>query len=472
MFRFHPQAIQTIQAIQAAAAFLFGLKRLQPFSLDPCRGTITRRLTTMKVLLISANRTEINMRTMPLGLAFVAEALKARGHEVKMLDLVRVEDIEAGIAGAVREFAPRVIGISIRNIDDQAMRGTRFLYQDDRQVIALVRNLTDCPIVLGGAGYSMFPDAILADSPGDLGIEGEGEAVFPNLLDRLEKGESPEGLPGVHVKGKGPAHSRELIRETGSFPLPDPGLILDAPVAGEDTWVPVQTRRGCPMDCSYCSTASIEGRILRKRTVRSVVEWIARLGNLGVRQLYFADNTFNLPRSYAMSLCRAMSDAALAVKWRCILYPWRLDEELIEAMARAGCIEVSVGSESADDEVLRRMNKRFRRDDVAAASKLLKKYGIKQMGFLMLGAPGETRQSVEESLAFTDSLGFDAIKVSIGIRIYPGTALADEARKEGIITPSDTLLEPRFYITPGLDEEWIRQTAEQYAATRPNWITG
>ncbi len=412
------------------------------------------------------------MRTMPLGLAFVAEALKARGHEVKMLDLVRVENIEAGIAEAIGVFAPRVIGISIRNIDDQTMRGTHFLYQDDRQIIALVRNLARCPIVLGGAGYSMFPDAILADSLGDLGIEGEGEAAFASLLEKLEKGESPEGLPGVHVKGKGPVPSRKLIRDTGSFPMPDPGLILDAPVAGENIWVPVQTRRGCPMDCSYCSTASIEGRILRKRTVKSVVEWIARLTDFGVRQLYFVDNTFNLPRSYAMSLCKAMSDAALALQWRCILYPWRLDEELVETMARAGCIEVAVGSESADDEILKRMNKRFRRDDMAEASKLLKKHGIKQMGFLMLGAPGETRQSVEESLAFTDSLAFDALKISIGIRIYPGTALADEARKEGIITPGDTLLEPRFYITPGLDEEWIRQTVAQYAATRPNWITG
>jgi radical SAM superfamily enzyme YgiQ (UPF0313 family) len=425
----------------------------------------------MKVLLISANRTEINMRTMPLGLAFVAEAVRRQGHPVKMLDLVRVEDVKASLARSIGEFRPDVIGISIRNIDDQTMRYTRFLYEDDRQVITLVKSLTDCPVVLGGAGYSMFPDAILADSMADFGIEGEGEAAFARLLERLDKGESPEGLPGVHVKGGSPAHARELIRRPDDSPLPDPDLMLEGPVAGEDTWVPVQTRRGCAMKCSYCSTASIEGRILRKRPVGTVVEWISRLAARGARQLYFVDNTFNLPRSYAMELCRMMADASLDVKWRCIIYPWRLDEELAAAMARAGCIEVSVGSESADEEVLRRMNKRFRRNDVAEVCRLLKKYGIKQMGFLMLGAPGETRESVKESLAFADSLEFDALKVSVGIRIYPGTALAEEALKAGIISPGDTLLEPRFYITPGLDEEWIRQTAAQYAATRPNWIT-
>jgi len=411
------------------------------------------------------------MRTMPLGLALVAEAVRRQGYAVKMLDLVRVDDVKTGLAGTIGEFAPDVIGISIRNIDDQAMRDTRFLYEDDKRVIALVKSLAECPVVLGGAGYSMFPDAILADSEADFGIEGEGEAAFIRLLKRLEEGESPEGLPGVHIKGAGAANARELIRKPDDFPLPDPDLMLEGPVAGDDAWIPVQTRRGCAMDCSYCSTASIEGRILRKRTAGSVVEWISRLAAHGVRQLYFVDNTFNLPPSYAMELCRMITDAALDVKFRCIIYPWRLDEELAAAMARAGCIEVSVGSESADEEVLRRMNKRFRRNDVAEVCKLLKKYGIKQMGFLMLGAPGETRESVTESLAFVDSLEFDALKVSVGIRIYPGTALAQEALKDGIITPDDTLLEPRFYITPGLNEEWIRQTVAQYAATRPNWIT-
>ncbi len=425
----------------------------------------------MNVLLISANRTEINMRAMPLGLAFVAEAVRRQGHAVNMLDLVRVDDVKTGLVRAIGEFKPDVIGISIRNIDDQTMRHARFLYEDDKRVIALVKSLADCPVVLGGAGYSMFPDVILADSMADFGIEGEGETAFIRLLGRLEKSESPEGLPGVHVKGGSTANARELIRNFDDFPLPDPDLILEGPVAADDTWIPVQTRRGCAMDCSYCSTASIEGRILRKRAVGSVVEWISKLAARGVRQLYFVDNTFNLPRSYAMKLCRMMTDASLDVKFRCIIYPWRLDEELAAAMARAGCVEVSVGSESADEEVLRRMNKRFRRNDVAEVCRLLKKYGIKHMGFLMLGAPGETRQSVTESLAFADSLDFDALKVSVGIRIYPGTALAEEALKDGIIAPGDTLLEPRFYITPGLDEEWIRQTVAQYAATHPNWIT-
>jgi len=128
-----------------------------------------------------------------------------------MLDLVQVGDIRAVIADAIEEFKPDVTGISIRNIDDQVMRGTRFLYEDDRSVIAIVRELTDCPIILGGSGYSMFPAAILDNTEADIGIEGEGELAFIQVLDSLRSGNSPEGLPGVHVKGGGPASDRVLI---------------------------------------------------------------------------------------------------------------------------------------------------------------------------------------------------------------------------------------------------------------------
>ncbi len=425
----------------------------------------------MRVLLISANRTEINMRTMPLGLAFVAETLAKAGHTVKMVDCAGIASVEPYLKETIEIFLPDITGISIRNIDDQNMSGTRFLYRDDKEIIALARRLSDGPIILGGAGYSMFPDAILADSEADMGIAGEGEAAFCSVLEKLERGESPEGVPGLYMKGRNSCEPRRFIKDFRDYPFPDLHYVMDVPPA-PDTWVPIQTRRGCSMDCSYCSTASIEGRILRKRPIPSVVEWIAKLAESGARQLYFVDNTFNLPRSYALSLCRAISEARLDIKWRCIIYPFRIDEELAMEMARAGCFEISLGSESADDAILSRMNKRFRREDVAAAARLFRKYAIKQMGFLMLGAPGETRQSVENTLAFAASLDFDSLKVTVGIRIYPNTALAEEALKAGIIAPGDSLLEPRFYFTPGLDEEWVRNTIARYAADKPNWIAG
>jgi radical SAM superfamily enzyme YgiQ (UPF0313 family) len=262
---------------------------------------------------------------------------------------------------------------------------------------------------------------------------------------------------------------RLLIMEPDNFALPDPDFLIAAPGDTSDLWIPVQTRRGCPMRCSYCSTGTIEGTITRKRSLKNVVEWITKLESRGVKQFYFVDNTFNLPPSYATALCRELAKASLKLKWRCILYPYHLDESLVEAMAGAGCFEAAVGFESGNEKVLKAMNKRFRLEDVAQACSLLKRYGIRQMGFLLLGGPGETRKSVEESLSFADFLDLESMRVTVGIRIYPGTALAEQARREGVIATDDDLFTPKFYVTPGLEDE-IREAVERYAAKRPQWI--
>jgi radical SAM superfamily enzyme YgiQ (UPF0313 family) len=146
-----------------------------------------------------------------------------------------------------------------------------------------------------------------------------------------------------------------------------------------------------------------------------------------------------------------------------------MEEGLAALMAEAGCTEASVGFESGCERILRTMNKRFGLDDITHTRAVLRKFDIRCMGFLLLGGPGETRDSVKESLAFADSLDLDALKVTIGIRIYPGTPLAVHARTEGVIAARDDLLFPRFYMAPGL-EDWVRETVAAYAENRPNWI--
>ena len=119
--------------------------------------------------------------------------------------------------------------------------------------------------------------------------------------------------------------------------------------------------------------------------------------------------------------------------------------------------------------MLKAMSKRFQREDVTRTCAVLKRQGIRRMGFLLLGGPGETHQSVEESLAFADSLDLESLKITLGIRIYPQTALARQANKEHMIASEDDLLIPKFYIMPGL-EEWARETIMKYTENRPNWI--
>jgi len=424
----------------------------------------------MRVLLISANREEINMLTWPLGLACVAAATQKAGHEVKLLDLMEANDPASALKENIREFNPEVIGISVRNIDDQSMENTQFLLDDVKEVVAVCRSLSNAPIVLGGAGYSIFPESSLEYLGADMGIQGEGEKAFPELLKRIEQGWDFFDLPGLYVSAAGPQGERAFAKELDEFPLPDTHSLSAARYHDQQFWLPVQTRRGCPMKCNYCSTAVIEGCAIRKRSPEAVVKWLGECTAAGFRRFYFVDNTFNLPPSYARILCSRILGAGLDISWRCILYPVKIDEELIRLMANAGCAEVSLGFESVHELLLHEMNKRFKPEDVRHTSELLGKYGVRRMGFLLLGGPGETKETAQESLAFADSLNLEAMKVSVGIRIYPYTALADAALKEGVIGPGDDLLMPRFYVAEGL-AGWLSETVKEWMASRPHWMS-
>jgi radical SAM superfamily enzyme YgiQ (UPF0313 family) len=139
---------------------------------------------------------------MPLGLHYAAAAAQDKGHDVLMLDLMFHADFRLTIPETIKSFRPDVIGISIRNTDDQVMHGARFLLDDIKSVVLYCRSHSDAPIVLGGAGYSIFPEAVLAYLEADAGIQGEGESVFPQLLERLERRNDLAGLPGLYLKGR------------------------------------------------------------------------------------------------------------------------------------------------------------------------------------------------------------------------------------------------------------------------------
>jgi radical SAM superfamily enzyme YgiQ (UPF0313 family) len=369
---------------------------------------------------------------------------------------------------AIEGFWPDLIGISVRNIDDQNMEHPRFLLDPVKEIVACCRSLSGATIVLGGAGYSLFPEGALSFLGADMGIQGEGEAVFPEVIERIERGASLLGLPGLYLPRHGLPSERMYAKSLDHLPLPNPDL-WSTPTQKEDLWMPVQTRRGCPLNCSYCGTGVIEGRILRRRSPKKVVEWIARWRKVGVRHFYFVDNTFNLPTAYAKEICRELIDQELDIRWWSILYPMHADEELIVHMARAGCEQVSMGFESGSERMLKNMNKRFTPGEVRKISEIFSEHGIRQMGFLLLGSPGETRESVEESLVFADSLKLDSLKITAGVRIYPHTLLAKKAIEDRVIASNDELISPRFYMANGLGD-WLPEILKNWATSRPHWM--
>ena len=425
----------------------------------------------MKILLISANTEQINMPVLPLGMACIGAAVQDAGHEVNTLNLMMARDIRGLLRETITGFSPDVIGISVRNIDDQMMEPSNFLLDGVRTVVSECRSLSDAPIVLGGAGYSIFPRRVLEYLEADMGIQGEGEKAFVMLLERLEHKADTSQIPGLCLPEIGLLKKNQPVKDLDHHPQPllNVHLLLPSGLKNEEIWFPVQTRRGCAMDCSYCSTASIEGRLLRKHSVGRAVDIIRQYANAGIKNFFFVDNTFNFPLSYAKALCDRIITEGLNIRWRCILYPWKIDDELVEKMAQAGCKEVSLGFESGSESILKRMNKRYTPDDVRRISKMLGKQQIHRMGFLLLGGPGETKDSVEQSLYFAESLETEAMKITSGIRIYPDTALHRIAVDEGIIEPDEDLLFPKFYMAKGL-KSWLEKMVAKWMDGHENWI--
>ncbi len=426
----------------------------------------------MKVLLVSADTEQINMPVLPLGLACVAGATQTAGHDVKLINLMAREDTGMVLKEALKGFHPELIGISVTNIDDQSMENPRFLLDSVKRVVAKYRSLSDAPIILGGAGYSIFPRSALAYLGADMGIQGEGETAFVTLLERLRRKADLSGIPGLYLQEGGLQGEVRFSKNLDECPLPLLDILFSSlpTFKDQEIWIPFQTRRGCSLKCSYCCPAIIEGRIMRKHSPGHVAEVISRYVEAGFDHFYFVDNTFNLPPSYAKALCDRLVTLRLSITWRCILHPWKVDEELVEKMARAGCKEVSLGFESGSKEILQAMRKNFHPEEVRQISERLKNHGIRRIGFLLLGGPGENRETVEESLSFADSLDLEAMKITMGIRIYPYTSLAQAAIKEGVIAQKEDLLFPKFYIARGL-EDWLRKTVSAWRDDRPHWLT-
>ncbi len=214
----------------------------------------------MKVLLISASTYSEPHAVYPIGLDYVAGAI-AGEHTVRVLDANDLTDLGA-VTAAAREFAPDAVGVSVRNIDNTAAGAVEFFVDGFRALVASVRAGTDAPVILGGAGFTLFPRQLIEAVGADYGIVGEGERLA-DLLTALERGGDAVDLPGVVRRG-----------DDASIPKPWTGTPTRAvPGANRHTAfylncggiLNLQSKRGCPYECIYCTYPRIEGRKLRRK---------------------------------------------------------------------------------------------------------------------------------------------------------------------------------------------------------------
>jgi radical SAM superfamily enzyme YgiQ (UPF0313 family) len=431
----------------------------------------------MRVMLVYSNRTRILEPAPPIGLSYVASATRRAGHDVRFVDLMISREPLGELTRALDEFRPDVVGFSLRNIDNVVAQRVSWHLNEVSAMISVVREQSRAKIVLGGPAASILGAEALEQFDADFVVVGEGELVFPKLLSAISGPQDYDQIAGVcYRRGSEvvsvPAHRQTSFTDSGM----EQWIDWPAYERGGGAWA-IHTKRGCPLSCVYCNYPVMEGHQLRQRSAADVVDEIERVkSTVNPRTFEFTDSTFNVPESHAVAICEEIIRRKLRVNLSAVgLNPLTASPELFALMKRAGFCSLVITADSASPAMLRQLRKRFTIEDVERTARLARESRIRCTWFLLLGGPGETRESVEETISFAQahltSKRFLTIFMT-GIRILPGTQLATYAAQNDYIPADQNLSSPIFYFAPELDEQWVLDRIDQAIARCPNFVHG
>jgi len=400
----------------------------------------------------------------PIGLDYIAGAVHEAGFDVELLDLCLAEDSEAAITQHFDRHRPDLVGLSFRNVDDCFWPSGQSFLPTLRKDVAALRKLTDAPIVLGGVGYSIFPQQIVEYTGADFGIHGDGEQGLAVLLGEICSSQCWGQVPGLVYQHNGnwqanpPAWPREIAAPARRE------FVDNATYFRRGGQIGVETKRGCHRQCIYCVDPLAKGNSIRLRDPVGVADEVALLLDRGVDVLHLCDAEFNLPISHAMEVCDELIRRGLGerVRWYAYLAVLPFPEDLARNMSRAGCVGINFTSDSAHTGMLATYGHPHRREDLASAVRLCRDHGIAVMLDMLLGGPGETPESVAETIEAFKRIDPNCAGAALGIRVYPGTTMASKVLAEGPpeanasirrhYTGSVDLLHPTFYISSALGD--------------------
>ncbi len=411
----------------------------------------------MRVLVICGSRARLPDPVYPLGAAIIATAAKRAGHDVAWFDALRHKDHLGALSEKISTWKPDVLLLSIRNIDSGAFPDPDLYFEDHRSIAEVCRRETNAPVVLGGSGFTLMPNAFMEHVKPDCGVTGEGAAIIVDLLSRLEKGDECAGI--IHTT-----------------PGKKPFFVCDRDMFDVDWYYEyggvanIQTKSGCPHKCIYCTYPSLEGRNKRERAPEEVVDELASLTERGIDHFFFVDSVFNSPERHAAAVCEEILRRELRVSFTGYFYPKGDLPEFPRLLKRAGCSAVEFGTDALSAPMLRSYRKGFTVDEAVTMARRIGEQGIPQCHNLILGGPGETASTMEESVARLDEIDPIAVIATIGLRVYPGTELASMARqRENTEAVSEESLDPVFYVEEQVADTIVEKVGA-WVDDRKGWI--
>ena len=399
----------------------------------------------MRVALVGPKWHELVSSYPSLGLGYLAAIAEQEGHEAAIFDM--------GLRPN-KPLAEEVAGIVAWEPDVVAFTSMTTSYQSVEDSVAMLKEtLPQVPIIIGGPHATTLPELTLQNRNLDFLVYGEGEHVFRDWLRQLEAGDTNwsknRGLwhrdeDGNVVNGG----ERELIPDLDEIPFPARHLFelaaypLYAPTG--EQMLTVLTSRGCPYKCSFCFKG-IVGRTYRQRSPENIVAELRQLiGQYGVRSFYFMDDLFtiNVPRLEAILDYFIAQD--LNVRWRCLARVDRVNPPLLAKMYRAGCRQIHFGIESGNPEILKRTAKHINLEQVRQAVEWTEDAGIMTKGYFMLGLPGDTEETMNQTVELAASLPLSEAMFSIATPM-PGTELWEELVHKNPDTIYDTDFTKSYY---------------------------
>lgn len=392
----------------------------------------------LNCLLVSVNQAVIPYPVYPLGVAHLCGALQEAGHTTTHFDLLADGGLE-GLEQLLGANGYGLIGLSIRNLDTVDSSDPHGYLPEIAETVRLVRRLSPAVVVLGGPAFSIMPEEVMAFLGADYGVVGEGEILLPWLAERIAADQPPPEKI-LYSERKDEAWTQPVFSPSSLKYYITHGGMLN-----------VQTKRGCPHRCAYCSYPSIEGRTMRYRDPEETAAEVGRLSaEHGARFIFFTDSVFNDAAGHFRLVAEALIRNGNTTPWCAFFRPQHLNREDMLLMKRAGLTAMEVGTDAASDRTLAALDKGFVFEQVLATNRLAVEAEIPCAHFVMLGGPDENRQTLAQGFANLEKLEKSLIFAFAGIRILPGTSLAERAVAEGVIAPDLPLLEPVFYTSPEL----------------------
>ncbi len=362
----------------------------------------------MRIAFVSGNREKLPDAVVPHGIASVMASVPEE-HDRILIDLCFERYPLQALEDELRKFRPDLVALGMRNIQNADYSGHDDQLAFYSDVISVIRDVTSAPIVLGGSGFSVMPRELVLRLRPDYGISGEGEEAFPRLVAALQgHGTALDDVGNLHRLVDGEVESNPPPQEF--FDLRSlrriDRKVFDSRYYERYGIESIQTKRGCPLRCDYCTYPMIEGRVGRVRDPAAVVDemFAALEQHPEIRHFFFVDSVFNLPLEHAKKICRELISRDWRVPWTCYANPLGFDDEIAELARAAGCAGMEIGSDSGCDHVLEQLGKGFTTEQIRELHDRCKSAGLKDCHTFILGTRGETVDDVERSLEFIVNL--------------------------------------------------------------------